>query len=121
MNGAASVTRVQFADFRGEAFFYTWPSLDFGVSGYEPRKVGWFVAGFQGFVPYKTDKGIGLQSTRSDVLKAYGKPTIETMPRQGQTNLIYDALGIDFQMYHDGTIREMRIFRPGSAKSIWKF
>lgn len=91
------------------------------MGAYEPRKVGWFVAGFQGFVPYETDKGISFQSTRADLLKAYGNPTVETAPRQGQTNMVYDAIGVDFQVYDGGTIREMRIFRPGTAKSNLKF
>jgi hypothetical protein len=123
MNGPAFDTRVQFFDFRGEAFFYVWPSLDFGVSAYKARRVEWFVAGFGGSVPWKTEKGIGLQnSTRAEILKAYGEPTVETVPRLGQKNMIYDAIGIDFQVYDSGgAIREMRVFPPGTAKNIWKF
>jgi hypothetical protein len=45
----------------------------------------------------------GLQSTRADILKAYGKPSVETVPKQGQKNMIYDAIGIDFQVYDAGS------------------
>lgn len=121
MNGPTSVSHGLFwPDFRGETFFYVWRSLDFGVAAYEPRKVGWFVVCFGGFVPWRTEKGIGLQSTRANILKAYGKPTVETVPFQGQKNMIYDAIGIDFQVHDPGAIREIRIFRSGTAKSIWK-
>ncbi len=47
---------------------------------------------------------------------------METVPRLGQKNMIYDAIGIDFQVYDSGgAIREMRVFPPGTAKLIWKF
>ncbi len=121
LNGPASLTHVAFLDRRGEAIFYVWWSLDFGLGTYEPRKVGWFVVGEGGFVPWRTEKGIGLQSTHVDIVRAYGKPTVETVPRYGQTNMIYDAIGIDFQIYDTGAINRIRIFRPGTAKSIWKF
>ena len=88
MNGPAIATTTVFADFRREAFSYFWWSLDFGVGTYEPRKVGWFAAGFVG-LPWKTEKGIGLQnSTRAEILKAYGEPTVETVPRPGHKNMI---------------------------------
>ncbi len=122
MNGPATVSHLQFADFRREAFFYVWYSLDFAVSAYEPRKLAWFVCGFTGGVPWRTEKGITLQkSTRADLLRAYGKPSVETVPLPGQRNMIYDAIGIGFQVFRDGTIREIRIFRPGTARKIWKF
>jgi len=35
--------------------------------------------------------------------------------------MIYDALGIGFQVFRDGAMREIQIFRPGTAKNIWKF
>jgi hypothetical protein len=83
MNGPAVVTTTVLADFRREVFSYSWDSPDFGVGAYEPRKVGWFFAGFVG-LPWKTEKGIGLQnSSRAEIVKAYGEPTVETVPRLG--------------------------------------
>lgn len=68
---------------------------------------------------YKTDRGIGLESTRDKVVKAYGKPTAETTPRRGETRLIYDKIGIAFRFYTDGSMRGLLVFRPG--KSNLKF
>jgi len=123
MNGPAVTTTTVLADFRRDAFTYDWPSLDFGVGSYEPRKVGWFYAAFGGFIPWKTEKGIDLQKgTRAEIVKAYGKPTVETVPRLGQKNMIYDAIGIAFTVYDSGgAIRGVRVFPPGMAKNIWKF
>ncbi len=112
------------ADFRGHQIFsYYWASLDFAVNGYEPRKIGWISVGwYGGYLPWRIEKGIGLfQSTCADILKAYGMPTVETVPVQGQKNMIYDAIGIAFQVYDGGKTGEIRIFPTDTAKSIWKF
>ncbi len=75
-----------------------------------------------GWQLYKTDKGIGLESTRDQVLKAYGKPTAQTAPEPGvQTHLIYDKIGIAFRVWAHGSMRGLFVFRPGTAKTIWKF
>lgn len=54
------------------------------------------------------------------MLKVYGDPTAETVPRPGQANLIYDELGINFQVIVNGRVQEVRLFRPGTASSIWR-
>ena len=124
MNGPYRSTTFSFADMRHEYIYFVWEKFDFGVDTIDRRTVELLVMGDVGIAPYKTDKGIGLQSTRADVLKAYGKPTMETVPRPGlsMTNMIYDAIGINFLVYDTGgPLRGLRIFRPGTAKSIWKF
>jgi hypothetical protein len=55
------------------------------------------------------------------VVKVYGPPTAETVPRDGQLNMIYDELGIDFQVFVTGRVNESRIFKPGTARNIWRF
>jgi hypothetical protein len=63
-----------------------------------------------------------LEDRKGHHLKAYGEPTVETVPRPGQKNMIYDAIGVDFRVYDSGgAIREMLVFPPGTAKNIWKF
>lgn len=79
------------------------------------------IAGWQ---LYKTDKRSGLESTRDQVLKAYGKPTAQTKPEPTQTNLIYDNIGIAFHVWGrtlNETMRAIFVFRPRTAKTIWKF
>jgi len=123
MNGTAAVSQVLDPEYRSATFaFYSWSSLDFGAGADGSHRVEWFAVGFTyAVIPWKTQEGIGLQNTRADVLKAYGKPSVETIPGPGLKNLIYDAIGIDFQVYDSGgNIKEIRIFRPGTAKSIWK-
>jgi len=123
MNGPATVYQVENADYRSPHFlFHAWSSLDFAAGAYQPRKVGWFAVGFSyALVPWRTQQGISLQSNRADVLKIYGRPSAETVPRAGRKNMIYDAIGISFEVYDTGgNITEMRIFRPGTARNIWK-
>lgn len=123
INGPTTAAQVLDPEYRTTNFlFYAWSSLDFGAGVIEPHKVGWFAVGFSySVIPWRTREGISFQQTRADVLKAYGKPSVVTVPGPGLSNLIYDAVGIDFQVYDTGgNIKEMRIFRPGTAKSIWK-
>lgn len=70
---------------------------------------------------YRTDTGIGLKSTRDQVLKAYGKPTAETAPEVVQKTLIYDKIGIAFRVWNYGAMRGIWVFHPQTAKTIWKF
>lgn len=69
---------------------------------------------------YQTERGVGFRTTRSRVLETYGEPVARTLPRLGQTRLIYDQMGIAFTF--DGeSMWEFRVFRPGTAKQLFKF
>ena len=68
---------------------------------------------------YKTERGISLDTTRAAVLRAYGVPTAENTPEPYQTRLIYDRLGIAFQVDSPGRMVNIAIFRPGSAFRYW--
>jgi hypothetical protein len=46
----------------------------------------------------RTKEGIGLTSTREDLLKAYGAPSSSEEMRGGTESLRYDALGITFTL-----------------------
>jgi len=46
----------------------------------------------------RTKEGIGLGSTREEVLKAYGQPTVEEKLRGNNESLRYDPLGIKFTL-----------------------
>lgn len=75
-----------------------------------------------GWELYKTDKGISLKSSSNQVLKVYGKPTGQTAIDGGRNRLIYDKIGIAFVVWMDyGEMRGIWVFRPGTAKTIWKF
>lgn len=106
---------------RNFTFIY-WNGVNVGASTVDQKTVvdlAMFAEG-TGWKLYKTDKGIGLVSTREQVLKAYGKPTAETTPGgRRPTRLIYDKVGIAFRFYADGTMSDIFVFHPG--KSMWKF
>lgn len=68
---------------------------------------------------YRTDTGIGFLSTRSLVLKAYGRPTAENTPQPLEMRLIYDHVGIAFSFDMADRIHTMYIFRPGTASRFW--
>ncbi len=73
-------------------------------------------------LPYRTTAGVSLQGTRADILRAYGNPVAVSIPQPGYARWIYDALGIAFGVYEStGWIGRIAIFRPGSARRIWKF
>ncbi len=49
----------------------------------------------------QTKEGIGLKSTREEVLKAYGEPSVAEKMRGGTESLRYDSLGITFTLEGD--------------------
>jgi len=113
---------VRFPDMVQEFTFVRWPTLGIGVDTLDGRNVDLLVLGIGGVpILHKTAEGIGFQSTAADVVKVYGPPTAETVPRDGQRNLIFDELGINFQVFVNGRVNELRIFKPRTAGSIWKF
>lgn len=73
-------------------------------------------------LPYRTTAGVSLQGTQADILKAYGKSAAASVPQSGSSRLIYDALGVAFVVQQSaGWISRIAIFKPGSARRIWKF
>jgi len=71
---------------------------------------GPFVAAFTG----RTKEGIGMKSTRADVVKAYGEPEKSEKLRLGLESLKYSALGMTFTL-EDGKVHHM-IVRLGGAE-----
>src|SRR6516162_2052257 len=71
---------------------------------------GPFVAAFTG----RTKEGIGMKSTRADVMKAYGEPEKSDKFRLGLESLTYPALGLTFTL-EDGKVHHM-IVRLGGAQ-----
>jgi len=55
---------------------------------------GPFVKAFTG----RTKEGIGMNSTRADIVRAYGEPTSSEVMRGGQESLKYQPLGITFTL-----------------------
>lgn len=87
-----------------------------GRSRAEVLSIAFLSAGGRRFA---TDKGIAFGAIRADVLKAYGEPTAETLPQPGETRLIYDRIGIAFNLSVGRRVSGMAIFRPGTADRYW--
>lgn len=69
---------------------------------------------------YATDKGIGVGVARNAMLRAYAKPTVVSEgPFPWLSAVTYDKIGVRFIL--DGnTVWAVFIFRPRTARSIWK-
>lgn len=78
--------------------------------------IAFLSAGGRRFV---TDKGVVFGTLRADVLKIYGDPTAETMPQPGETRMIYDSIGIAFNLSVGRRVSSIAIFRPGTADRYW--
>lgn len=65
---------------------------------------------------YKTTKGVGPATSQKSVEAAYGKPTAVTMVSAAEPRWIYDKIGL-FAIIGGN----VGVFRPGTAKTIWKF
>jgi hypothetical protein len=57
-----------------------------------------------------TKEGIGLGSSRADLITAYGEPTATNTPPDGSSELLrFDQRGIQFVL-HDGKINQLIVF-----------
>ena len=127
MNGPAQSLSEDDPDFvrRINEFHWQKPGLSLTAITLDRQRVDvlLFNAAPIGATVYKTDRGIGFLSTRQEVFRLYGQPTIAKAARMlGMTNMIYDSFGINFQIdNNNGLVTLVAIFRPTSAKSIWKF
>jgi hypothetical protein len=114
----------QTLDARQDVWVYGWLLQALGAVTIDRRTIEVLVAGDGGrVVPFKTDRGITLlQSRRRSILAVYGKPTAALKASYGQSELIYEKIGLGFRVYDDGgQIQAIYVFRPGRAKSFWKF
>lgn len=73
---------------------------------------GPFVAAFKGH----TKEGIGMNSTRADVLKAFGEPTQDEKMKLGLESLQYSALGLTLTL--DGGKVHHMIVRLGTNTPV---
>jgi hypothetical protein len=73
----------------------------------------------------RTERGPGVGSALPEVLAAYGRPTATTQVGDsfgGFTRLIYDQMGVAFRgNLITQTVVSVSIFRPGTARAIWRF
>jgi hypothetical protein len=60
----------------------------------------------------RTKEGIGMESSRADIIKAFGKPSAEPQTNPGQTQLEYASLGLTFTLESDKVINILVLFRP---------
>lgn len=78
---------------------------------------------------YKTANAIGpIESSQIGIEAAYGKPTAVTVADQSVLTVIFNEIGLaawvtrpEWKTFPPGTIYTMLVFRPGTAKSIWKY
>lgn len=74
------------------------------------------------FDEFKTERGIGLNSRREAVEAAYGRPTAETAVTDAIRRLFYDEIGLGVRTFvSGGLVESVFVFRPGTAKQLWKF
>lgn len=107
MNGRGNERRVYAGaephlDARRDFWIYGWSSRALAAVTFDGKKAEELFAGYnQGGVPFATDRGIMLlQSTRSDILKVYGKPTVVLKATSnGRVDLIYDKVGVAFRVW----------------------
>ena len=125
LNGPAQTLSEDDPDFvrRIDEFHWQKPGLSLTAIAFDRRRIEvlLFNAIPIGATVYKTDQGIGFLSTRQELLRRYGQPTIAKAARMlGRTNMIYDKIGIDFQV-ENNIVALIAVFRPSTAQRIWKY
>jgi hypothetical protein len=69
---------------------------------------------------FKTTQGISAGSFTAVVVRAHGRPTAVIDISQGRVfRLIYDNIGL--AVVAGLRVGELIVFRPGTAKELWKF
>ncbi len=119
---STSATRPMFDQRPGMiAFVWKLPSGTLTAWSADGRAIGYLE--LRDNKTYRTAKGIGVGSNSMDVQAAYGPPATRTaIP--GASRYIYDALGL--AVFTQGTstgfmVVGVDVFRPGTAKTYWKF
>ena len=125
LNGPAQTLDEDDPDFVRRLYEFHWQKPGFSLTAiaFDGQKVDVLLFNALPIGPtvYKTDKGVGFLSSRQDVLRLYGPPTTAKAGRMlGRTNMIYNTIGIDFQVEND-SVALVGVFRPITARSIWKF
>jgi len=83
------------------------------------RRVEWLRFDHTGFA---TEKGAKPGGTRQQVVAAYGTPTADVEWAAGSgRRIIYDQIGLAAHITSDGAVANFVVFRPGMAKTVWKF
>ena len=71
---------------------------------------------------FATEKGAKPGGTRQQVVAAYGTPTADVEWAAGSgRRIIYDQIGLAAHITSDGAVANFVVFRPGMAKTFWKF
>ncbi len=74
---------------------------------------------------YRTPEMIGVGSTAQQINAAYNAPQITLRPGVGPETLIYNDLGIAFDLTYDAmakgysVVERVYVFRVGQAASVW--
>jgi hypothetical protein len=85
------------------------------AAGLEFSNVGLFICPDKGeftlFPPFagRTAEGVGMGSSRADVVKAYGEPSVAKITKPGFELLRYRSLRLSFQL-HDGKVDWIDVF-----------
>ena len=107
---------------KGSALEYRWEADDMGAFTFGRPLGEMLEVGRHNVLPYRTIGGVSLQGARANIIKIYGQPAAASVPYSGYARLIYEALGIAFVVQErTGWISRIAIFKPGSARQIWKF
>lgn len=75
---------------------------------------------------YSTRQNIGVGSGEAEVTKTYGKPSAVVLIPARPKVLIYDTLGVAFEIAYNieeggyGNVDSVFVFRPGQAGAIWR-
>ncbi len=69
---------------------------------------------------FRTDKGIGIGSSRANVIAAYGN-SMATVAISSTTGiLVYDEIGASFSVEND-RVNRIWVFRARTGASIWRY
>jgi hypothetical protein len=111
-------------DWRDEVWAHSWGNLSL-VAGTLGEKNQQLVLLLEESTDYRTAQGItiGPSGTNLEGVKAvYGEPTAATRPtsRSGSWRLIYDQTGLAMHFLNE-IARSFVVFRPGTAREIWRW
>ena len=69
---------------------------------------------------FRTEKGVGIGSSRANIIAAYGNSTATVAISPVTVVLVYDEIGVSFAVEND-RVNRIWVFRARTGASIWRY
>ena len=117
VNGQGGTVALSHPAYVGAFTVVSWPTSPLAAFTKDRRRIEALSVEAGAF---RTDKGIGIGSSRANVIAAYGNSTATVAISSTTGVLVYDEIGASFSVEND-RVNRIWIFRARTGASIWRY